>query len=245
MARALNANEFLSKKFETLPFTGQWKRCFGEPESNFSMLLYGRSGNGKTEVATMFAKYNTLFSHKVLYDSFEQGFSKSLQDAWRRQQMADVSDRMLVLHKESLDQLMIRLSKKKSPGTVFMDSLQYLKMSYDGWHLLRNEFPRKRFIIVSHAEGDEPKGSVAKAIEYDVDIKCLVKGFQLFPRSRFGGNEPWIFYEQGHLNWLKRQGKEPKKKGSIIVPESAQSLELNFDNQPAPQEEPAAQPVES
>jgi hypothetical protein len=211
MARALNANEFLGKKFEELEFNDHWHKSFGNPESNFSVLMYGKPKNGKTEYCTMLAKYMTKFG-KVLYNSFEQGFSKSLQDAWRRQKLNEVSNRVLIVHKEPFDAMVARLKKKKSPPTVFIDSLQYIKMTYEQWQYLRNTFPRKRFIMICHAEGDDPKGGAAKAIEYDVDIMVLVKGFEAHPRSRFGGNEPYVFYEQGHINWLKRQGKEPRQK---------------------------------
>lgn len=221
MARALNGKEFLNKKFETLPFEGIWKEAFGEPETNFSMIISGKSGNGKTEVSVMFMKYMTKFG-KCLYNSFEQGFSRSLQDAWRRQNIEEVSAQTLVIHKERFDELMKRLHKKKSPRTVFIDSIQYIKLTYEQWQELRETFPRKRFILIAHAEGDEPKGSAAKAIEFDVDIKTLAKGFQLFPRSRFGGNEPFVFYEKGHENWLLRQQKlrpMPKIKETDKAPE--------------------------
>ncbi|PZP38398.1 MAG: hypothetical protein DI598_20875 [Pseudopedobacter saltans] len=209
MARALNANEFLSKKFETLKFTDRWKDSFGEPERNFSMIIYGRPKNGKTEFAIQFAKYLTKFS-KVLYNSFEQGFSKSLQDAFRRQKMQEVSSNILVIHKESFEALVARLKKKKSPNVIVIDSLQYIKLTGDQWKYLRSTFTRKIFILIAHAEGDQPKGSAAKEIEYDIDIMCLVKGYQAFPGSRFGGNETFMIWETGHVNWLSRQNKQIK-----------------------------------
>ena len=221
MARALNAKEFLSKKFETLPFDDVWLQAFGEPEANFSMIIYGKSGNGKTEVAVKFMKYMTKFG-KCLYDSFEQGFSRSLQQAWIRQKIEEVSAQTLVVHKEPFEELVSRLRKKKSPRTVFIDSVQYIKLTYEQWQYLRTQFPRKRFIMIAHAERDDPKGGAAKAIEFDVDIKVLIKGFQLFPRSRFGGNEPFVFYEQGHQNWLLRQQKNrpmQKSKTEETAPE--------------------------
>lgn len=209
MARALNAKEFLSKKFETLKFTGEWLATFGEPETNFSMIIYGKSGNGKTEFAVMFAKYLTNF-FRTLYDSFEQGFSKSLQDAFRRQKMHEVSDKILLVHKEDYASLIARLAKKKSARIVIIDSVQYIKLTYDQWQYMREKFPNKIFILIAHAEGDEPKGGAAKAIEFDVDIKVLVKGYQAWPKSRFGGNEPYMIWEKGHLNWLSRQNKNIK-----------------------------------
>lgn len=226
MARALNAKEFLNKRFVVLPFDGQWLKTFGEPESNFSMIIYGKSGNGKTEFAVMFSKYITRFG-KAIYNSFEQGFSKSLQDAWRRQGLADVSNHLLLVHKEPFDEFVERLKRKKSPSTVVIDSLQYIRMTYQQWQYLRNTFPRKRFILIAHAEGDEPKGSAARDIEFDVDIKVLIKGFQVLPKSRFGGNEPFVFYDKGHANWLMRQGKLPGKKKQAATSADAKVVPID------------------
>ncbi|HNP24646.1 MAG TPA: ATP-binding protein [Panacibacter sp.] len=206
MARALNANEFLNKQFQVLPFTGSWLSTFGEPENNFSMIIYGKSGQGKTELCIMFAKYLTRFG-RVLYNSFEQGYSKSLQDAIRRQGLDEVSAHILFTHKERYDAMVSRLKKKKSPRIVFIDSVQYIKLAYEQWQELRNLFPKKMFIMIAHAEGDEPKGGPAKAIEFDVDIKVLVKGYQAHPKSRFGGNEPYTIWEEGFHRWLLRQNK--------------------------------------
>ena len=47
----------------------------------------------------------------------------------------------------------------------------------------------------------------AKAIEFDVDIKVLVKGYQAHSKSRFGGNEPYTIWEEGFHRWLLRQNK--------------------------------------
>jgi len=226
MARALNAKEFLNKKFEVLPFTGKWRDAFGEPETNFSMIIYGKSGNGKTELAVMFMRYMTGFG-KCLYDSFEQGFSRSLQDAWRRQKIEDVSNHTLIVHKERFEDLVERLRKKKSPHTVFIDSIQYIKLTYEQWQFLKETFPRKRFIVIAHAQGDDPKGAAAAAIEFDVDIKLLVKGFKVYPKSRFGGNEPFVFYEKGHANWLAKQNKG----GVKAAPPSNKPAELPFTSE--------------
>lgn len=222
MARALNAKELLQKIFHILEFTGAWKDSFGEPEKNFTMIIYGKSGNGKTEFAIMLAKYLTRFG-KVLYNSFEQGFSKSLQDAIRRQRMDEVSSNFLVTHKEPYDTMVARLKKKKSPKIVFIDSIQYIRLTISQWHELRNMFPGKVFVMIAHAKGDEPEGFHAQKIEFDVDIKVLVKGYQAHPKSRFGGNEPYMIWDDGHRRWLARQ-----KNRSVQPKEQAPSPQLTL-----------------
>lgn len=204
MARALGVTEFLSKIFECLPFTGAWKNFAGEPENNFSMIIYGKSGNGKTEFAVMFAKYLTAFG-KVYYNSFEQGHSKSLQDAIKRQDLKEVAGKIIFAHKERYEEMVVRLKKKKSPRIIFIDSVQYIRLTVDQWHELRSLFPRKMFVMIAHAKGDEPDGYHAQKIEFDVDIKVLVKGYQAWPKSRFGGNQEFMIYDEGHKKWLSKQ----------------------------------------
>lgn len=203
MARALGVTEFMAKKFDEFEFTDKWLEAMGKPERNFKMIIYGKPKNGKTEFCIQFAKFMTNFG-KVLYNSFEQGHSKSLQDAFRRQNMEEVKGKIIVTHKEKYDEMFARLKRKKSPNIIFIDSLQYIKLSADQWKELIEKFPRKVFIVISHASGDEPKGSSAEAIQYDVDISVLVKGFAAHCQGRFGGGAQLIIWEEGHQRYLKR-----------------------------------------
>jgi hypothetical protein len=214
MVRALGVTEFLAKKFDEFDFENEWLEAFGKPEKNFKAIIYGKPKNGKTEFCVRFAKYLTRFG-KVLYNSFEQGHSKSLQDAFKRQQMHEVSGKIIITHKESYDKMFERLARKKSPNIVFIDSLQYIKITVDQWVTLTTKFPKKVFIVISHATGDEPKGSTAESVQYDVDMSILVKGFAAHCQSRFGGGDTIVIWEQGHQRWLQLQQKPSSKVKSI------------------------------
>lgn len=214
MARALGVTEFLSKKFVEFEFTDKWLKAMGKPETNFKVIIYGKPKNGKTEFCIQFAKYLTNFG-KVLYNSFEQGHSKSLQDAFIRQNMTDVRGKIIVTHKEKYTEMFNRLKKKKSPNIVFIDSLQYIKLSIEQWKELIETFPKKVFVVISHASGDEPKGSSAEAIQYDVDISVQVKGFAAHCQGRFGGGDSIIIWEEGYKRYLQRTQKvKPKEPSS-------------------------------
>lgn len=210
MARALGVTEFLQKKFDEFTFDGKWLEAMGKPEKNFKMIIYGKPKNGKTEFCIQFAKYMTKFG-KVLYNSFEQGHSKSLQDAFRRQNMQEVKGKIIVTHKEKYQDMFSRLKRKKSPQIIFIDSLQYIKLSGDQWKELIETFPRKVFIVISHAQGDEPKGEGAITIQYDVDISVLVKGFAAHCQGRFGGGSEIIIWEEGNQRYLSRIAKAKGK----------------------------------
>lgn len=212
MARALGVKEFLNKKFTELQFTEQWLDTMGLPERNFKAIIYGKPKNGKTEFCVQFAKYLTRFG-RVLYNSFEQGHSRSLQTAWQRNGMHEVNGRIIVTHKEKFDDMVARLKRKKSPQIIFIDSLQYIKLTADQWRLLVDTFRKKIFIVISHASGDDPKGTAAEAVQYDVDISVLVKGFVAHVSSRFGASGELMIYEKGHRDWLKKQRIKPLPAG--------------------------------
>ena len=191
--RAFNVKDLLNKKFDIMPFTGKWEESFGKPCKQFSMLISGGSGSGKTELAIQLSKYLTTFG-KVAYNSIEQGFSHTLQMAMQRNNMEQVSDKFSILNKEQLPELTARLRKQRSPDFLIIDSIQYLKMTKDEYFDFKNEFyPKKGIIYISHIEKGSLKGALARDIWYDVDIQVPVEGFRAIPQKRMnGGGNPYI-----------------------------------------------------
>ena len=191
--RAYNVKDLLNKKFDVMSFTGDWQNALGNPCKQFSMMIKGASGQGKTEFATQLSKYLTNFG-KVAYNSLEQGFSHTLQMAMERNQMETVSDRFLILDREDLQSLTKRLRKQRSPDFVIIDSIQYLRATKDEYFDFKNEFyPKKGIIYISHQDGRDVKGALAKDVWYDVDIHADVKGFKAFASKRLnGGGEPYV-----------------------------------------------------
>lgn len=193
--KAIGVKAFLGKTFNVYEFEGRWMESFGEPEKNFLMVIYGASGNGKTEFAIQLTKYLAKFS-KVLYCSYEQGISKSLQDSLNRNNMEDVDGSVYFTKGEPILDLISRLKKRQSPRIVIIDSLDYMRLTTDQFKLLRKQFPQKSFIIICWSKNDKPKSQYAQDIEYMADIKVPVRKFKAFPASRFGGNQPFVIWEK-------------------------------------------------
>jgi len=193
--RAVGVNTLLQKTFDVYPFEGRWYDSFAQPEKNFSMIVYGKPGNGKTEFCIQMAKYMAKFT-KVYYNSFEQGVSKSLQDAAVRNKLQDVSGKLIFGDKESFEEMKIRLSRRNAPQVIFIDSRDYMNMTASQYKELREANKRKSFVIICWESGGKPKGEYAKAIEYMVDIKVHVTGFKAKPRCRFGGNQDFIIWNR-------------------------------------------------
>jgi hypothetical protein len=202
--RTIGITQFLERKFDTYPLDGAWGNALGEVEKNFKMILFGKPGNGKTEFAIQMARYFARFT-KVYYNSFEQGISKTLQDALRRNNMQDVVGKVIFGDKETFEEMMQRLGGKNAPQIVIIDSRDYLNLTGAQYKTLTEAHPRKAFVIICWESAGKPKGEHAKAIEYMCDIKCYVRNFIMEPRSRYGGNEKFVIWDrkQGSGSQLK------------------------------------------
>ena len=181
-----------------LPFAGQWERFMGKPEDRGAWLVWGQSYNGKTRLVLMLAKYIAELGEKVAVVSLEEGDSASMRRAFSEACMEAVNNRMSLWVGMDLEDIKRELRKQRSPKVVVIDSLQYLGISYRGYKALREEFPSKLFIFVSHAnEKDKPKGSTAEQVKYDAMVKIHVCNFMAKADSRYGGGEVLTIWEEG------------------------------------------------
>lgn len=208
------------KTFDTYAFAGEWQKHLGNPEKNFSCLISGESGNGKTDYCVKFAKYLSQFT-KVLYLSHEEGISKSIQEAFSRNNMKEVSGKVILGEKGNVDDLIEYLKRRNSPGAIVIDSLDYMRLSTDQYKLIREACPRKAIIIISWSKGDLPKSQYARDIEYMCDIKIKVKSFKAYPRSRYGGNETFVIWDKSKS--ITSVPTEP-----VNIPDGATQSELEL-----------------
>lgn len=196
MKRALTISNILDAQMETMKFMGKYKKSYGEPAPTGTWLLWGESGSGKTSLAFQLAKYICNFK-EVLYNSLEEGLSLTIKKAMIRESMIEVNDKMQFLDKESISDLCIRLRRQRSPDIIFIDSIQYSGIDKRLYRELKNEFHKKLFIFISHADGRKPYGRLAEFIKYDSDVKIRVEGYKGFPVSRFGGGAPHTIWHEG------------------------------------------------
>ncbi|MDR2814652.1 MAG: hypothetical protein LBB79_08395 [Prevotellaceae bacterium] len=199
MNRARSVAEILKYRPKALPFTGEWLDSFGTPELGGCWLIWGNSGNGKTRFTLQLCKYLARFG-RVAYSSLEEGMSLSFQNAIRSVGMQDVARRFVMLDKEPIGELRARLCGQKSPDVVVIDSVQYSGLNRESAKALVDDFPRKLFIFVSHAEGRHPSGRTAGAIRFHAGVKLYVEGYRIpAPVSRFKEGEcaPFTIWPEG------------------------------------------------
>lgn len=183
---------------------------FGRLTSNHSGIIYGDSGNGKSSLVMQLAIALMPFG-KLLYVGLEEGHSSTMQTNILRYIPEDVDTGIQFAdHTMSYDDLITKLSKRNSPKFIVIDSVQYLPINKVQYQAFKARFPGKTFYFISHSEGKSPSGSLAKYIEYDVDVKIFVKGYVAFIRSRLkdGLPKPFVIWEDGAKKFY---GKDFKK----------------------------------
>lgn len=187
-----------------MEFDGEWLDMLGRPEMSGSWIIWGSSGSGKTRFALQLCKYLTRFG-RVAYNSLEEGDSESLARAFDDVGMTEVSKRIILLDGEPIKELSERLLKRKSPDIIVVDSLQYTGMTYTDYKKLKSTHRNKLFVFISHADGKEPSGQVAKSVRYDSFVKIRTEGYRAFPVSRYGGGNPFdIWAEEAEIYYRNK-----------------------------------------
>ena len=212
MSRAISNKNVLAAQFETAEFTGAYLASLGRPELRGAWIIWGDSGSGKTTFTLMLCKYLAGF-RRVAYNSLEQGLSLSLQKAWERVNMAEAGSNIILLNKEELPELRARLSKRKSPEIIVIDSLQYLdSFTWKHFKTLKKDFPDKLFIFISQVDkAGNLADKIAVRIRFDADIKIKVEGFKAFVTTRYEnpdqgeGGADFIIWEKGAADYWAQQ----------------------------------------
>lgn len=207
-SRAISVSELASYKPRLLPFTGAWFNLVGSPELRGSWIIWGGSGSGKTRLALQLAKYMASFT-RVAYNSLEEGLSQSMKLAFEECGMMEVKRKIVLLDQEPISELILRLERPKSPNVIFLDSAQYTGMNYSEYKRLRDAFPTKLFVLVSHGEGKDPAGRVAKSIRFDAYVKIYIEGFRAFAISRYGGGLHYDIWPAEAARYWGEKYKQP------------------------------------
>ena len=187
----------------SFPFEGAWEKAFGHPDRTGTWIIWGNSGNGKSSFVMPLAKYLCRFA-RVAYDSLEESTGLSLKNSLIRHRMEEVNRRFVILDRESMEELSDRLSKRRSPEIVIIDSFQYSGLTYATYKAMKEKHSNKLLIFISHAEGMNPEGRAAKKVAYDADVKIFVQGFRAMCKGRFitaPGNYYTIWEEGAAKYW--------------------------------------------
>lgn len=201
MARALSVAEILKMNKKVLNLGGAWKDAFGEPEFCGVWLIWGNSGSGKSSFVMQLCK-ELCKNGRVFYNSLEEGTCVTMKNTLERFNMIEENGRLLI-ESESMEELGKRLSKRKSPDFVIIDSFQYTQMNYKAYLKFKEAHRDKLIIFISHADGKNPSGRSAKSVMYDADMKIWVEGHRAFSKGRYFGEKGayTIWQERAKIYW--------------------------------------------
>jgi adenosyl cobinamide kinase/adenosyl cobinamide phosphate guanylyltransferase len=210
MAKVLGLKQLLAKKYKFLEgLPEEIVHSFGKLTLNFIMFVWGGSGNGKSNFMMQFLR--AIMPHgKVLYVALEEGFEATTQMNALRQLEEELHTGKIEFadHEMTYMELVQKLSKKKSPRFIVIDSIQYWAISYEMYRALKEKFKNKTFIFISHAKGKEPDGTTAQKIRYDAGVKVRIEGLVAFIVSRYGGNNPYVIWEEGAKKYWQKNYKK-------------------------------------
>ena len=81
----VSSEDMVKATFDSAGFTGRWSSFFGNPSSNFKIMVYGAAGGGKSTFCILLAKYLTEhLGWRVLYIASEERFGYTLKEKLKR-----------------------------------------------------------------------------------------------------------------------------------------------------------------
>lgn len=236
MPKTIGLEQLSKKKYTLVPgLSPDVQASIGEIEDAFDAIIYGESGNGKTNFTVMLLKsLIKAMSCTCEYISYEEGHGKTVQDTMiaRHNMLAEIGNKMKITECLSYAELAQKMGKKQSAKIWVIDSIQAADITYRQFAELKKKYvlgkKRKIIIALSWADGSKPQGAAAKSIEYYANIKMRVEGLVVFPKSRYGGNKPYIVWEEGAKQYWQEKfykvtkTQRPKKanKKEIVHPET-------------------------
>jgi len=165
----MNSEELINYKYQTLPFTGRFKKLIGEPSHNAHIVVYGLPKNGKSIFSTQFAKYLSENFGKVLYISAEEGFSVTLQKKAR--DFAQGNPNFDFANFRTFEEMQEALAAQPHMA-VIIDSVNFAKVQAEQVEQLKHENPNTLFITIHQAtKQGQARGSQEYIHNADVIIR--------------------------------------------------------------------------
>lgn len=205
--KVLGVKQFHQKTFKLLDLKkSKFKGLLGDVPKFFNVVIYGYSGNGKTEFCIQLAKELTHYG-KVLWLSYEQRHGYDLQKATKRNDMQNESGNFLIADPISdlpegvsyLEDLDNYLKKRNSADYIFIDSLDYTGLTKSDYFFLKEKYEgKKSLIFIAHAhKSGKMKKAISDDVLFDGGMGILIRDFIAIPeKNRFGGTESYVVYEK-------------------------------------------------
>lgn len=217
MSKTMNLRQLSQKKYAEIEnIAPEMVNSLGNLEDAWDGIVYGASGNGKSNFTIMLVKelLTAMPECAAEYVSYEEGHAMTIQKRMidEHNMLHTVGDRVRVTDHLTYEQIVKKMQGQRSAKIWVIDSLQACRFTADQCAEIKRRFvlgkKKKIVIYVSWSDGKLPAGATAKAVEYYANIKMYVDKLVMFPKSRYGGGAPYIIWEKGaKAKW----GKDFKK----------------------------------
>lgn len=160
--------DFQKTEFKNLEMSDEYKNLFGNPPENFTMLVYGESGNGKSTWTIKLAEYLANRHGRVLFNSSEEGLGNTL-----KRKLTDLKSEYLDLSEyKNFESLKAGLPRKGKYRFLVIDSINDMNLSVKELKEIKNNDSNRAIIYIMQAtKGGEYKGDSAFKHEADYVIK--------------------------------------------------------------------------
>jgi hypothetical protein len=177
-SNVISLSQMKEKNFDIYNFSEEYANLMGNPSKNFSMIIYGESGHGKSTWSIDFSNYLALNFGKLLYNSSEEGFSYSLQNKLSKYDNENIEISEFKRFKDL--KATIRGNKY---NFVVIDSLNDMELTEEQFTELINMGIGIIFILQA-TKGGNFKGS--NKFAHDTDIRIKLENYNpIIEKSRF------------------------------------------------------------
>jgi len=200
MARAVYTKTLLEKKSPKFTFDGVLKDVLGNPGTNGIWIIYGAEKHGKTWFSVKLAEY--LSRHKrTLYISGEEGIEDTFIETCNRARLDPSNRKLKFLDYTPLEELDEYLSKRQSPGIVFIDNLTIYSDELKNGVLRKfvAKHHTKLFVLIAHEENNDPYTATAKMARRLAKIIVRIVGLTAFVSGRCPGGQLNIDMQRARL----------------------------------------------
>lgn len=198
LKKVLTVANVQNQKIERIPFEGDWYQAFKRPQNKGVWFIWGSSGGGKSTFLMMLAK-EFAKTEKVFYNLLEEETDDS--DYIERTELCNMNEVEGNFHTQTYNfkQLKAYLDKKGSPNVVIIDSLPYLKISFEEYMELKKRYRNKIIIFSGHAQGKNPRTTIEESVMYDAKMKIFVSGYAAYCKGRTIGPNggTFIIWKEG------------------------------------------------
>lgn len=191
--RSFKPSQVINKKRTLYEFEGKWLASFGKPEQIAKWYITGPPYSGKSSFLFMLCQMLCQFG-KVNYNSYEEGNSATVADKMQMTGLDQRDDLFRLVEKAPVPLFLKHMLKKGSAQFAVIDSIQHADMNkHLYWEFTRKMERRgKSLLFISHWI----KNDYTLFVKHDCDIKIEVIGFVAHIQSRYGGNKPFVIWEE-------------------------------------------------